>query len=306
MPSASTSPASRRASRQRPASGVSSASVAQKPGSNSPLVVAEQFQLAFAGADDDRRLLDDGARDGDNARGLRQSRGKGVKTRRPRRERAISRLARTKRDLGLLAFGQLDIRPLFQALGIDASLLDRLVPPHALQRLRGTRAQHVDVLVIVGREFARRVEVDLKEPDHVPVGGDRKHETRPRGPSTGRRSTTSSYSAGRLAADLMTTGARRRSDSLNGESSPHSIDLPRLAMVELVSHGARDGEVPAIVGQQKEHAGAGAQPVQRLVNGGRNRVCRGSGVTERRVRLCQTVGLRGCALGGHAARIARA
>ena len=31
-----------------------------------------------------------------------------------------------------------------------------------------------------------------------------------------------SYSAGRLAADLMTTGARRRSDSLNGRSSPHS------------------------------------------------------------------------------------
>ena len=72
-------------------------------------------------------------------------------------------------------------------------------------------------------------------------------------------------------------------------------------MVEPVAHGARDGQTPPIVGQQEEHAGAGTQPVQRLVNGGRNRVCRGSGVTEGRARLRQTMGLRGRALGGHAA-----
>ena len=157
---------------------LSNASVAQRPGSNSPLVGLEQFQIAFGGADDERSLLDDGARDGDNARGLRQSRGQGVKACRPRRKRAISRLARTKRNLGLLPFRQLDIRSLFQALRIDACLVDRFVPPHALQRLRGTGAQHVDVLVIVSREFARLVEVDLKKPDHLPVGGDRKHEAR--------------------------------------------------------------------------------------------------------------------------------
>ena len=44
-------------------------------------------------------------------------------------------------------------------------------------------------------------------------------------------------------------------------------------MIELVSNGARDREVPAIVGQQKEHTGAGTQPMQGLVNGRRNRVC---------------------------------
>ena len=169
---------------------LSSALVAHRPRLELAFVGFEQFQLSLAGADDDRGLLDDGARDGDNARGLRQPRGKSVKTGRPCRKRAISRLACTKRNLGLLTFGQLDIRPLFQALGIDASLVDRLVPPHALQRLRGTGAQHVDVFVIIGREFARRVEVDLKKPDHVPVGGYRAGRGRPRGPSTGRRSTT--------------------------------------------------------------------------------------------------------------------
>ena len=168
----------------------SSASVAHSPGSNSPLVGLEQFQISFGGADDDRRLLDDGAGDGDDARGFRQARGQGVKPRRPRRERAISCLARAKRHLGLLPFHQLDIRPLFQALRIDAGLLDRFVPPHALQRLRGAGAQHVDVLVIVGREFARLVEIDLKKADDLPLDGDRKHEARLVIASTGRRSTT--------------------------------------------------------------------------------------------------------------------
>ena len=100
--------------------------------------------------DDDGRLLDDGAGDGDHAGCLGQPGGQGMKTRRPRRERAIPRLARTKRDLGLLTLRQLDVRPLFQALRVDASLLDRFVPPHPLQRLGGAGAQHLDVLVIVG------------------------------------------------------------------------------------------------------------------------------------------------------------
>ena len=72
-------------------------------------------------------------------------------------------------------------------------------------------------------------------------------------------------------------------------------------MVELVAHGASHGEALPVVGQQKKHAGAGSEPVQRLMNRSRDRVCRGSGVTEGRARLCQAMRLRSGPLGGHAA-----
>ena len=72
-------------------------------------------------------------------------------------------------------------------------------------------------------------------------------------------------------------------------------------MVEPVSGGLSDGEALPVVGQQEEHAGARSKPVQRLMNRGRDRVCRGSGLAKGRARLCQAMRLRSGPLGGHAA-----
>ena len=54
---------------------LSSAIGRAKSGLERDCVAAKQLQIPFAGAHDDRRLLDDGARNGVDAGGLGQSRG---------------------------------------------------------------------------------------------------------------------------------------------------------------------------------------------------------------------------------------
>ena len=223
-----------------------------------------------------------------------------MKPGRPCRERAIPRLARTKRNLGLLALRELDIRPLFQALRVDASLLDRLVPPHSLQRLRGAETQHLDVLVIVCREFAGRVEVDLKEPDHLAVSGDRKDEARLVGlPRPGIR-----------PGVIFRRPARGRLDD-DGRQALQRLVERRISPHSSISHDSRSSVYPTARApvrcrrssdSRKNTPEAARKPMQRLVNGGGDNVGRSAGVAECRIGLGKAVGLHGCGFGGHAKR----
>ena len=75
--------------------------------------------------------------------------------------------------LGRDPLRQLDISTFLEALGIDSSTLDGFVPPHPLQCLRRARAEHVEVLVIVGKKFTIRLKIDLKKADDLALYGDR-------------------------------------------------------------------------------------------------------------------------------------
>ena len=133
------------------------------------------------------------------------------------------RPARAQRQLGFLTLDDLGIGPLLQRLGIVAGAFNRFVPPDAVQCLRRARTDGMNLLVIVDRELARDIEIDLRNATthrSMAIGSTRPACDR----ATARRPTIPRIRP-RLCADAVTTGVRRRIDSANGDVAKR-LQLP--------------------------------------------------------------------------------